>query len=130
MHRGVDLGLCHGENRTIVAAFASNKGSLKLRLTYEHEISEQVGTNADGTPKFKAKNKKETAEAPAVEKLTKLNVYTWKLPDTTSNIKLYLSGRTEIYAISVDGSYGVAVDNVAMRGSSGTVFHAPIQNQP
>ena len=113
----------HVGGYSTIKVLASNKGSLKLRLTYEHEISEQVGTNADGSPKFKTKNKKETAEAPAVEKFTKLNVYTWKLPDTTSNIKLYLSGRTEIYAISVDGSYGVAVDNVAMRGSSGTVFH-------
>ena len=113
----------HVGGYSTIKVLASNKGSLKLRLTYEHEVTEQVGTNADGSPKLKIKNKKETAAAPAVEKFTKLNVYTWKLPDTTSNIKLYLSGRTEIYAISVDGSYGVAVDNVAMRGSSGTVFH-------
>lgn len=113
----------HVGGYSTIKVLSSNKGSLKLRLTYEHEVMEQVGTNADGSPKIKTKNKKETAAAPAVEKFTKLNVYTWKLPDTTSNIKLYLSGRTEIYAISVDGSYGVAVDNVAMRGSSGTVFH-------
>ena len=49
-------------------------------------------------------------------------MFTWKLPDTTSNAKVYLSGNAEIYSISVDGPYGVAVDNVAMRGSSGTVF--------
>jgi len=113
----------HVGGYSTIKVLSSNKGSLKLRLTYEHEVMEQVGTNADGSPKIKTKNKKETAAAPAVEKFTKLNVYTWKLPDTTSNIKLYLSGRTEIYAISVDGAYGVAVDNVAMRGSSGTVFH-------
>jgi lysophospholipase L1-like esterase len=113
----------HVGGYSTIKVLSSNKGSLKLRLTYEHEVMEQVGTNADGSPKIKTKNKKETAAAPTVEKFTKLNVYTWKLPDTTSNIKLYLSGRTEIYAISVDGSYGVAVDNVAMRGSSGTVFH-------
>jgi len=113
----------HVGGYSTIKVLSSNKGSLKLRLTYEHEVMEQVGTNADGSPKIKTKNKKETAAAPVVEKFTKLNVYTWKLPDTTSNIKLYLSGRTEIYAISVDGSYGVAVDNVAMRGSSGTVFH-------
>ena len=113
----------HVGGYSTIKVLSSNKGSLKLRLTYEHEVMEQVGTNADGSPKLKIKSKKETAAAPAVEKFTKLTVYTWKLPDTTSNIKLYLSGRTEIYAISVDGSYGVAVDNVAMRGSSGTVFH-------
>ena len=113
----------HVGGYSTIKVLASNKGSLKLRLTYEHMVSDSVGVNADGSTKYKLKNKKETAEAPAVEKFTKLNVYTWKLPDTTSNIKLYLSGRTEIYAISVDGGYGVAVDNVAMRGSSGTVFH-------
>ena len=113
----------HVGGYSVIKVLAANKGSLKLKLTYEHEVSEIVGQNADGTPKTKKKNKKETAQDPTVEKFTKLNVYTWKLPDTTSNIKLYLNGRTEIYAISVDGSYGVAVDNVAMRGSSGTVFH-------
>ena len=113
----------HVGGYSTIKVLAANKGSLKLRLTYEHEVSEIVGQNTDGSPKIKTKNKKETAKDPSVEKFTKLNVYTWKLPDTTSNIKLYLSGRTEIYAISVDGSYGVAVDNVAMRGSSGTVFH-------
>ena len=113
----------HVGGYSTIKVLAANKGSLKLRLTYEHEVSEIVGQNADGSPKIKTKNKKETAKDPSVEKFTKLNVYTWKLPDTTSNIKLYLSGRTEIYAISVDGSYGVAVDNVAMRGSSGTVVH-------
>lgn len=55
--------------------------------------------------------------------MKKLNVYTWKLPDTTSSAQIYLSGNAEIYAISADGKYGVAVDNVAMRGSSGTIFH-------
>ena len=113
----------HVGGYSTIKVLSSNKGNLKLRLTYEYETSEIVGQKADGSPKVKTKNKKETAPDPTVEKFTKLNVYTWKLPDTTSSIKIYLSGRTEIYAISVDGAYGVAVDNVAMRGSSGTIFH-------
>ena len=72
----------HVGGYSTIKVLASNRGSLKLRLTYEHEVTEQVGTNADGSPKLKIKNKKETAAAPAVEKFTKLNVYTWKLPDT------------------------------------------------
>ena len=113
----------HVGGYSTIKVLAGKRGKLKLSLTYEHMVNEQVGENADGTPKYKRKNKKETAEAPTVDSLSKLNVYTWKLPDTTSNIKIHLSGRTEIYAISVDGAYGVAVDNVAMRGSSGTIFH-------
>jgi lysophospholipase L1-like esterase len=113
----------HVGGYSTIKVLAGKKGNLKLRLTYEHMVSDSVGVNADGSTKYKLKNKKETAEAPAYEEFTKLRVYTWKLPDTTSNIKLYMSGRTEIYGISVDGAYGVAVDNVAMRGSSGTIFH-------
>ena len=113
----------HVGGYSTIKVLAGKKGNLKLRLTYEHMVSDSIGVNADGSTKYKLKNKKETAEAPAYEEFTKLRVYTWKLPDTTSNIKLYMSGRTEIYGISVDGAYGVAVDNVAMRGSSGTIFH-------
>ena len=113
----------HVGGYSTIKVLAGKKGNLKLRLTYEHMVSDSIGVNADGSTKYKLKNKKETAEAPAYEEFTKLRVYTWKLPDTTSNIKHYMSGRTEIYGISVDGAYGVAVDNVAMRGSSGTIFH-------
>ena len=101
----------------IIKVLASKRGSLKVRLAYEKTIVEN-----EGTEKEKRKKKFVDAAAPTDEKFNKLRVFTWKLHDTTSNAKVYLSGNAEIYAISVDGPYGVAVDNVAMRGSSGTVF--------
>ncbi|MBP5768540.1 MAG: hypothetical protein J6W51_05485 [Fibrobacter sp.] len=113
----------HVGDYSTIKVLAGKRGKLKLTLTYDVAVTEQVGEKADGTPKFKTKIKKVTAEPPTVDSLTKLVVYTWKLPDTTSNIKISMSGRNEIYAISVDGDYGIAVDNVAMRGSSGTIFH-------
>jgi lysophospholipase L1-like esterase len=88
-----------------------------VRLSYETTVVEN-----EGTEKEKRKKKFVDAAAPTDEKFNKLRVLTWKLPDTTSNAKVYLSGNAEIYSVSVDGPYGVAVDNVAMRGSSGTVF--------
>lgn len=109
-----------------VKVLAGKRGNLKLRLVYARTFVEEIPEDADSAtaakpPKRTIRNVE--AEAPTVETFNKLKVYTWKLPDTTSSAKIYLSGNTEIYAVSADGAYGVAVDNVAMRGSSGTIFH-------
>lgn len=96
---------------------------IKVRLNVNQTFTEVVGENEDGTPKEKTSTKVVEAAAPSIEKFNKLAVYTWKLPDTTSLAKLYISGYAEVYAISAEGGYGVNVDNVAMRGSSGTIFH-------
>lgn len=113
----------HVGGYSTVKVLAGNRGNLKLRLTYETTYQDSVGVNEDGSVKTKKKTKTVEASAPQVDKMKKLAVYTWKLADTTSNAKIYLSGNTDIYAIAADGKYGVAVDNVAMRGSSGTMFH-------
>jgi hypothetical protein len=69
------------------------------------------------------KKRKRLAMPPQVETLGNLTVCTWKLPYSTTNAHLSLSGRAEIYSIVAEGNYGIAVDNVPMRGSSGTLFH-------
>jgi len=101
----------------IIRVLASKRGRLKARVAYESTVIENEGQENE-----KRKKKFVDAPAPTDEKFNKLRVFTWKLPDTTSYAKVYLSGNAEIYSVSVDGPYGVAVDNVAMRGSSGTVF--------
>ncbi len=101
-----------------------NKGAhLKAKLNVNQTFVEVIGEDAEGNPKEKRTVKVVDAGEPTVETFNKLKVYTWKLKDTTSTAKMYLSGNAEIYAIAADGAYGVAVDNVAMRGSSGTIFH-------
>lgn len=102
----------------------TNKGArIKAKLNVNQTFVEIVGEDEDGNPKEKRTTKVVDAGEPTIETFNKLKVYTWKLKDTTSIAKMYLSGNGEIYAISADGAYGVAVDNVAMRGSSGTIFH-------
>ena len=101
-----------------------NKGAhLKAKLNVNQTFVEVIGEDDEGNPKEKRTTKVVDAGEPTVEIYNKLKVYTWKLKDTTSIAKMYLSGNAEIYAIAADGAYGVAVDNVAMRGSSGTIFH-------
>jgi lysophospholipase L1-like esterase len=46
------------------------------------------------------------------------------LPDSTSHISIHFSGydSPDIYGIELAGQQGVIVDNIALRGSSGTIF--------
>ena len=102
----------------------TNKSAhIKAKLNVNLTVVDTVGQNDDGTVKEKRSTKVVDAGEPTIDTYNKLKVFTWKLKDTTSIAKMYLSGNGEIYAIAADGAYGVAVDNVAMRGSSGTIFH-------
>lgn len=44
------------------------------------------------------------------------------LPDSTTKASLSLSGSGDIYGVMLDSETGVAVDNIPMRGCSGTMF--------
>lgn len=51
-----------------------------------------------------------------------VKVFTWDLKSPGKRATMNISGTAEIYGISLDGDYGVAVDNIPMRGASGTTF--------
>lgn len=51
-----------------------------------------------------------------------LRRYRLSVPDSTSSASIKMTGSADIYGILLDGETGVSVDNVAMRGCSGTVF--------
>ena len=63
---------------------------------------------------------------PIVRRLTDesshLRVLTWNLRKPIKKFTLHFSGDAEISAIALDGDAGVAVDNIPLRGSSGTFF--------
>jgi len=52
------------------------------------------------------------------------HAYTIRLGATPENLKIEFSGihSPDFYGLTLDGSYGVNMDNVAMRGSGGTIF--------
>ena len=60
---------------------------------------------------------------------TPLQISTIALSDSTTMLSLTLSGDADIYGIMLDSDTGVGVDNIPMRGCSGTVFTGinPIQ---
>lgn len=51
-----------------------------------------------------------------------LSILTWRLTSPIHQFKMYFSGKAEIYGLLLDGNEGVAVDNIPMRGCSGTIF--------
>ncbi len=84
-------------------------------------VSILMGNNSEG---FKASlqatpYKGETKEYHAK---TGITLITWKLPGNIEKGTITLQGSAEIYAVMLDGDYGVAVDNNALRGCSGTIF--------
>lgn len=52
------------------------------------------------------------------------NVYTIRLGATPDQLRIEFTGyhSPDFYGLTLDGNYGVQMDNVAMRGSGGTIF--------
>lgn len=53
---------------------------------------------------------------------TGLDMFEWNTGYPINSMTLTLKGEADIYGIMLDGSYGVSVDNIPMRGSSGMVY--------
>jgi len=51
-----------------------------------------------------------------------VNSLVWRFDSVINNVKMNLVGTSDIYGVMIDGDYGVAVDNIAMRGCSGQQF--------
>ena len=51
-----------------------------------------------------------------------ISLITWDLPTNVKHGTITFKGKAEIYAVLLDGDAGVAVDNIALRGCSGTIF--------
>ncbi len=60
----------------------------------------------------------------SLKKNTSFSVFDYKLAKPTRNLRIEFSGydSPDIYGIALDALNGVSMDNIALRGSSGTVF--------
>ena len=53
---------------------------------------------------------------------TDMTTTTFVLPDSTSRVSMTFSGFGDVYGVMLDNETGVCLDNVPMRGCSGTIF--------
>ena len=51
-----------------------------------------------------------------------VTLITWELPACVKRGSISFKGNAEIYAVLLDGDPGIAIDNVSLRGCSGTIF--------
>ncbi len=51
-----------------------------------------------------------------------ISLITWDLPTNVKHGTITFKGKADIYAVLLDGGSGIAVDNIALRGCSGTIF--------
>lgn len=51
-----------------------------------------------------------------------LRRYVIDVPDSSQTVSFRISGNADVYGVLLDGEAGVSLDNVAMRGCSGTIF--------
>jgi len=57
-----------------------------------------------------------------VEPTKEMQRITFHFPDSLERVSLSLSGYANLYGILLDGDSGICVDNIPMRGCSGTMF--------
>ena len=84
-------------------------------------VSLLMGNNNEG---FKVTLKADTikTEPKICEANPGVSLLTWELPADVNKGSLNLQGHAEIYAVLLDGEDGVTLDNIPLRGCSGTIF--------
>lgn len=105
-----------------VSMRASSSRYAKPRTKKFSTVSVLLGKNSEG---FSAKLVSDTIrpKATVLDRDTLgARLITWKLPHSVSKATISFKGNAEIYGVMADGRGGVAVDNIPLRGSSGTIF--------
>ncbi|MBQ6097458.1 MAG: hypothetical protein IJK99_06885 [Bacteroidales bacterium] len=78
--------------------------------------------NRPGPLSVSMHNRKGAGDFSASSAKPGIGLLSWQMDTVTSSASLTLSGTADIYGILVDDGYGVAVDNISMRGVSGHQF--------
>ena len=85
------------------------------------KVSVLLGHNSQG---FSASLRCDTikTEPKTLASCDSISIISWQLPANVKRGTIHFSGNAEIYGVMLDGNSGIALDNIALRGCSGTVF--------
>lgn len=118
---GIMTQFCQTSGTSTVSFSKSNHSQAYDKVKEMSTVSLLMGNNSEG---FKASLKAAPYEGELKEYHANsgITVISWQLPGNVDKGTITLQGSAEIYAVMLDGDYGVAVDNNALRGCSGTIF--------
>ena len=118
---GVMTQFCQTNGTSTISFSKSSHSQAYDKAKEISTVSLLVGNNSEG---FKASLKANPYQGELKEYHAKpgVTLISWKLPGMVEKGTITLQGSAEIYAVMLDGDYGVAVDNNALRGCSGTIF--------
>lgn len=99
---------------------ATKQKAAKDRVRSFSSVSLLVGKTSS---KFTAKVTSDTLRPePVILDSAGVKYFKWTFPRAVQKASMRLVGNAEIYGVTTDGAGGVAVDNIPLRGCSGTIF--------
>ena len=99
----------------------SNHSHALEKVKQISKISVLLGHNSQGfTVSLRCDTIK--TESKTLAACDSISVVSWQLPANVKRGTIHFSGNAEIYGVMLDGNSGIALDNVALRGCSGTIF--------
>jgi len=113
----------------MLASFSQLSGSATINISASNNKRAYQGTKqfsritllvGNNSANFSATCKGQTKTIK--EAKSSVSVLSWNFEQPISKASISLQGVAEIYGISMEGKSGVTVDNVPLRGCSGTIF--------
>lgn len=112
--------------------------TMTLSASRSRYASERVGkfssirvlyNNRPGPLSISMRNRRGPGEYSESSSQSGVGLISWRMDTVTSSASVSLKGTADIYGVLVDEGYGVAVDNISMRGVSGHQFKMANFNQ-
>ena len=100
----------------------SSSSTVKPLCKSFSRVSLLMGRNSDGFSARVVSDTMKLGPETVARDTTGAVLVSFKFPRAVTKASLIMKGNAEIYGIMADGDGGVAVDNIPLRGCSGTIF--------
>lgn len=109
-------------NGTATMSISASSGKYASQRTGHFSSVKVLFNNRPGPLTVSMRDRKGGGTFQDSQSRSGISLLEWKMDSSTTKAAITLNGNSDIYGILVDDGYGVAVDNIGMRGASGHQF--------